>query len=327
MQRPLIVLTVAVLLCGCTGKLEDQIASLESKQLALEERLKQMEAENHRLRTAAIRSATNTAASTTGAVATASTFSPDLARALAERINLMLQDKVGATVDEQLAARLGSQDDIEAIFTDAVEDALDTREEQERLDREQRRRDQVAAWDKRDIEQRAEAAGLDDEKREVVLLARQEMRERLRLQLPELKEQDATFDDMLAVVAEERTVFETELTETLSEEQVQAYYEADRWYQRQQGRVSEIAESAALNDEQAVLVDAAYTSMRQTIGDGFLLMGEGYAGRGDIRQNFSTSRDTFTQSLKAIMTPEQYETYEASDTGSRGRGFRGGMPF
>jgi hypothetical protein len=90
--------------------------------------------------------------------------------------------------------------------------------------------------------------------------------------------------------------------------------------------VEAITTSAGLDEDQVLLVNDAYATMRETVGDGFTLMSEGYVDRGDIRQNFEKSRETFTESLKAIMTPEQYELYESSDSGGRGRGFGGSGP-
>jgi len=316
-KRTLILLAATAVVAGCTGNIEDQLETLAADQQALITRLEALEEGNRQLRKALAASHTDSAHAP----------GPALAGALADRINTLLQEKVDATIEQQIASRIGTQDDIEAIFSEVVEEEMDSREEQERLQREQRRRQQTAERDKRDIERKSEAAGLDDERQKAVTLAMQEMRERLRKQLPEMKEQEASLEQMLAVVAESREIFESELLETLSEEELQVYYEADRWYGRQQRRVKEITTGAGLDEEQSLLVDDAYATMRETIGDGFTLMSEGYVGRGDIRQNFTTSRETFTASLKTIMTPEQYEAYESSDSGSRGRGFGGGPRF
>ena len=153
----------------------------------------------------------------------------------------------------------------------------------------------------------------------------QKMREQLHGQLPELEERGASIEEKLAVVAKARELLDAELFETLSEEEFLAYYEADRGYGRQQSQVKEIATSAGLDAAQRVLVDDAYAIMRTTLGDGFILMSEGAASHGDIRQAFRTTRESFTETLETIMTPEQFKTYEASDSGSRRRRGFGGM--
>ena len=126
-------------------------------------------------------------------------------------------------------------------------------------------------------------------------------------------------------MAKARELLDAELFETLSEEEFLAYYEADRWYGRQQSQVKEIATSAGLDEAQRVLVDDAYAIMRTTLGDGFILMSEGAADHGDVRQTFRTTQESFTETLKTIMTPEQFKAYEASDSGNRRRRGFGGM--
>lgn len=331
MKRTWIFLAAIAMVAGCRGKLAERIESVAADQQALAGRVEALELENARLRTAL--AASRAAAVRAAGLASVSSnapavdmLSPALAEALADRVNTLLQEKVDATVEQGIANRIGTRDDIEAIFSEVVDEELDSREEQERRAREERRLQQIAERDQREIGRRAEVAGLDDAKRDAVARAVQEMRERLRRRLPELKRQGTGMEPMLAVVAESRQVLESELLDTLTEEELQAYYEADRWYGRQQSRVKEIATTAGLDETQGLQVEDAYATMREKIGDGFTLESEGYVDRGGMRQNFSTSREAFTESLKAIMTPEQFATYESSDSGRRRRGSRGGGP-
>jgi len=328
-QRAVILAVAAAFVCGCTGKIEDRIETMAADQKNIAARLDALEQENLQLREAlTARSApsvgTPTPAEAEGATETGLNISPELAEVLADRINTLLQEKITATIEDRIDSRIGSRGDIEAIFSQAVEEEMDNREEQERLEREQQRWREIAERDRRTIERRAESAGFDDEKKQDVTLAMQEMRERIREQLPALKEREAGMEEMLAVVAESRQVFDRQLLETLSEEELAAYNETDRWYRNRQNRVQEITTAAKLDDAQSLLVDDAYKAMRGTMGDGFLLMSEGYAGREEMRQTFRTTQETFTQSLKTIMTPEQYEAYESSDAARWERGFRGG---
>lgn len=318
MKRSLLLLPLTILIFGCTGNVENQLEKLAADQQALNTRLEALEASNRQLRVAQTAPQAGTAQIDTNSAAIKA-LSPAVVDAMTDQVKVRLKEEIGATIEERITSRIGSQNDIEAIFSDVVDEELDSREEQERLEREQQRRDQIANRDKRDIARRAEAAGLDEKKQEAITLAMQKMREQLHGQLPELKEREASLEEKLAVVAKARERMDTELFETLSEEEFLAYYEADRWYGHQQNQVKEIATSASLDEAQRILVDDAYAVMRTTIGDGFLLMGEGAADHGDIRQTFSTSRESFTDTLKTIMTPEQFESYESSNAGLRRR--------
>jgi hypothetical protein len=331
MKRTLLLLTVTALVSGCTGKMENQLEKLAADQQALSSRLEALEESNRQLQ--ASRTAPNTgsvlmpetAQIDTNSAAAIAALSPAVVDAMADQIKLRLQEQIGATIEERITSRIGSQEDIEAIFADVVDEELDDREELERLEREQKRRQQIAERDNREIARKAEAAGLDEKQQAAITLAMQTMREQLHGQLPELEERGASLEEKLAVVAKARELLDAELFETLSEKEFLAYYEADSWYGRQQSQVKEIATSAGLDETQRVLVDDAYAIMRTTLRDGSILMSEGAASHGDIRQTFRTTRESFTETLKTIMTPVQFETYEASNSSSRRRrGFGGG---
>ena len=330
MKRSRSLIVFLLFASGCTGKREKKLESVAEEQEALSMRLDVIERQQGDL-LERLAPATDT-----GRGRTAAEAAPDappalpelpagLAEALADKINALVQETVELTIDSRIENRIGSADDIEAIFSQVLEEEIAEKEEADRREREAQRRRQAAEWDTRGIERRLEAANVADESRQAVLAAREAMRERLQETLPELKAREAGVEDMLAAVAESRRVYEEELAEHMSEEELHAYNQADWWSRRQQRRVDEIAVAVELDDEQKAQVDQAYDAMGDRIGDGFILMSEGYLDGGVAQRGAYELREGFTTELRSIMTPEQFEKYEASDAaagGGPGRGRR-----
>jgi len=327
MNRMWLVAIMAIGVSGCTGKLENKLEEVAERQEAVSRRLAALERETAELRERAEETPAPAPMSAPAAPSGVATGSPELASALAEhlagRIHSLVQEAVDSTIDARIASRVGTPEDIEAIFSEVLDDEISAREEAERREQEERRRQQTAEWDQRGIERRASAAGLDDEKKAAVVAARTEMRDRLREQLPPLKEQNAGLEEMLTVVAESREAYENQLVDIMSEEELEAYYEADWWRGRQQRRVDEMVTTLGLSDEQRGEVDEAYTDMRLKMGDGFLLMSEGYVDRNVVRQGGDLLRQGYMDSMRQILTPEQMTTYESTSGRGFGRGRRG----
>ena len=327
MKQVLLTLAVVALASGCTGKVEKKLEAVASEQQALNKRLAALEhahrewrEQSARERSAGTQETTPAAAPTGGATGPSVLVSPEQAEAFADRISSLVMETVEATVDARIASQVGTQDDIESIFVQVLEDEITAKEEEERREREERRRRQTAEWDVRSVARRVSAAGLDNEEKQTVLSAREAMRVRLREQLPELNARNATVEEMLAAVAESRELYEDTLAKTMTDEELQAFHEADRWSRRQRRRVDELATGAGLDDDQTALVNEAYTEMRVGIGDGYVLMSEGYLDHRAARQGAELSHETFTDNMRQILTPEQFQIYESSSGRDRGRG-------
>lgn len=327
MKQAWLVVAMVALASGCTGKVEKKLEAMAKEQQALDTRLAALEQAQREQREQLLEA--NAVGTQETARATAEPMgvatgrsvlvSSELTEALTDRINSLVLETVEATVDARIASRVGTPDDIEAIFSQVLHDEMTAKEKEERRENAERRRRQTAEWDVRSVERRVSAAGLDDEEKQTVLSAREAMRARLREQLPELEARNATVEEMLAVVAESRELYEDMLVETMTDEELQAFYEADRWGRRQQRRVDELTTNVGLDDDQKTLVDEAYTEMRVAIGDGYVLMSEGYLDRRAAHQSTHLLRETFTDNVRQILTPEQFQTYESSSGSGRDR--------
>jgi hypothetical protein len=317
MMRWTVMLLVLGLLTGCRRELDQKLTALEREQVELGERIVALENESRELGALVAQQSAAKPSSPTGTV---SALPPGLADALADQIGEMLTKQVAYSVEQELARRIGSADDIEAIFTDAVDEGFREREEQERREKEVQREVQITERYHREVNRRADTIGFDADQREAVANAVDVMRARLKERLPMLEYEGASLEKKLAAVAEVRKEIDTHLLQTLSQEEIDAYYAADPWYQRHTQRVSEIAEIASLDEAQTEQVKEAYTTMRDTIGNAFILRSEGYLERDDIRDAFQSSRSVRDTSLESIMSPPQFEAYKSSDANSS-RGF------
>jgi hypothetical protein len=235
-----------------------------------------------------------------------------------------VQQTVESTVDARIASQVGTPDDIEAIMSEVVEDEIAAKAEADRLEAETRRRKQAAEWDVRLLDRRATSAGLDDATRTAVSAARSSMNDALRTQLQELHSQDASMEEMLAAVASSRENYEIELEQIMKDEELKAFKDADWWTKRQQGHVDQLATAVNLNDEQKTQVNGAYADMRTKIGDGFVLMREGYLDGRSARQGSEIMYQSFTDTMGTILTPEQLTAYESNPDLRFGRGLRRG---
>ncbi len=315
-----ITILAAALLSGCTGGVQQELEQTKSQLEALNQRLAALElktanAEREKLEMPVIEAPT--AVATTKADTNVNvTVTPEVAAALADQINALVMSRVEATVDKRIASQVGTADDIEAIFSDVVEDEFDAREQAEIREEQERRSKQAAEWDVRGITRRASSAELDETQQTALLSAREEMRTRVFEQLPDMKENGATAAEMMAVVATSRERYESELLEIMDEEEVQAYYEADHMVQRDQRRLNELSESLELEDTQWEQVASAFENRRNTMSDGFMLMSSGYIGRGDIHEGMQQTQSAMNDAMKTALTPEQYTTYEESGAGS-----------
>ncbi|MDA0990680.1 MAG: hypothetical protein O3A51_08020, partial [Verrucomicrobia bacterium] len=321
MKRRMLMVLVWVLMAGCSNKTEEQLNTLLEQQQALSARLAELE---RRLATREVTGASDTAPAVSTSIdnragETLTLASSEIVAALAAQINTLVQETVVATIDARIASQVGTAEDIEEIFAQVVEDEMAAKAAAEQDARAAQRREQTAEWDTRSIERRATAAGLDASQQQAVLTARQAMRQRLREQLPELKVREATLSEMLTAVGEARTTYEAELAKTLTPDALSAFESADWWRERQQRQVDELAATLTLEAEQKALVDDAYTVMRVQMADGFLLMSEGYLEPGAARQGAQTARESLSDSLRTILTPDQFQTYEATSRSGRGQ--------
>ncbi len=320
------VLLLTSLLSGCTGDLKEQVESLRNDQQTLKARVVELEEANRHLREQVLAQgapariagthASDGIGSTRAPVLTSSSSDSntpaEVADQLATRIVAMVQDTVEATVDERIATQVGTADDIEALFSEVVEEEVEAQEEAKREETLARRRRQSEEWDLRSLNKRAEAAGFDDTTTQALADLRSSMRESLREQLPELKAKDATIEEMMGVVALAREDYDSQVSDLLTEEQLQAYSDADWWRSRRTRRVTQLKTELGLSGEQQGQVEQAYTRMGNQIGDGFTLMGEGYVDRDVARKGARALHEEYHNNLRSILTPDQYEVYQSS---------------
>ena len=244
---------------------------------------------------------------------------------LAEQVNALVMAKVESIVDQRIAQQVGTADDIEAIFSEVVVEEIEAREEAERLAGEKRQRERVLQSERREVGRRAESAGLEGERKDAVVAARSEMREEMDVELSQLKENGASVEDMMAVAAKSREAYEDTLVELMSDEELEAYYEADRYSRHTNRRVESLVETLALEDEQVQQVADAYTARYMSMKDGHVLMSGGYIGHSTVREGFETINGTLSTRMKEVLTAEQHTAFEENGGASSmhwGRGRR-----
>ncbi|MFT5240410.1 MAG: outer membrane murein-binding lipoprotein Lpp [Kiritimatiellia bacterium] len=244
---------------------------------------------------------------------------------LTEQVNALVMAKVESIVDQRIAQQVGTADDIEAIFSEVVVEEIEAREEAERLEGEMRQRERVLQSEIREVGRRVDSAGLDEERKEAVVAARTEMREEMDVELSQLKQNGASVEDMMAVAAKSREAYEDELVELMSDDELEAYYKADRYYRHTNRRVESLVESLVLEDVQVQQVADAYTARRMSLTDGHVLMSGGYIEHSAVRDGFESINNTLSTRMKAVLTAEQFTAFEESGGASSmhwGRGRR-----
>lgn len=320
---------IATVVSGCRGELEERVREHEVRMETLSRQIAQLEKDNEALRAAlAERPEVPEAPAAASAGNRVVNVTPEIIASLAEQINDLVLARLASTVDQRIAAQVGTADDIEAIFSEVVVDEINAREEAERREREEQRLQQAAERDTRGVERRLDSLEIGEERREQVLAARQAMRDRLGVKLAGLREQGASAAELMAAVAEERVNYEVTVGEILGEEDMQSYVWANRWVQRDQERLEELNEQLKLEADQIDALVDAYAERRGTLSDGFYLARRGYLGRDDMREGFEQTREVLQSTMRDVLTEEQYTAYDESDLSrdgffGRGRGGRG----
>ncbi|MDE0837721.1 MAG: hypothetical protein OSB41_01580 [Kiritimatiellae bacterium] len=327
MRHVISAIIVAAVFTGCSANDENVSADSSAQFDAVNARMQTLEQELATLRQAladAKRTPTASDAPTpdTNRVALAN-VSDTTAADLAEQVNALVLAKVESIVDQRIAKQVGTADDIEAIFSEVVVEEIEAREEAERRDRELRQRERVLQSETREVARRAKSAGLDDERKDAVVAARSEMRKELDVELSQLKQNGASVEDMMAVAAKSREAYEDTLVELMSDEELEAYYEADRYSRHTNRRVESLVESLALEGEQVQLVADAYTARRMSMTDGHVLMSGGYIEHSTVREGFETINSTLSTRMKEVLSAEQLTAYEDGGGASSMRWGRG----
>ena len=145
------------------------------------------------------------------------------------------------------------------------------------------------------------------------------------MELSQLKENGASVEDMMAVAAKSREAYEDTLVELMSDEELEAYYEADRYSRHTNRRVESLVETLALEDEQVQQVADAYTARYMSMKDGHVLMSGGYIDHSTVREGFETINGTLSTRMKEVLTAEQHTAFEENGGASSmhwGRGRR-----
>lgn len=253
----------------------------------------------------------------------ATSLPPGLAEDLAQRVNAVIADSLDARIDARIASRVGSADDIQAIFTQMVGEELAEKDARDRRQREEQRQLELTASDNRRIDRVATTAGWTPEQATKAKDAQAKLRRSLRDTIPALQSKRASVNDLLNEAASARAEMDKELAKVLTEDQIKALSEEpggmSGWQSRQ---VTEIAKLVALDEEQTTLANAVFLQSRESMRNAFALSSAIGPGGPDMHEMSTTIRQQRNAALQEIMTPVQYQTYEQQWHGDRGpRGF------
>ena len=306
------IIIVALLAAGCGSQAKKQVAELQAHQDEFKIQIAALTQQSRALsdELAALKATPAPAAVPTAvpAVPTGTNALPaNLAAALAERISQAL----GPEIDSRIADRVGSREDIEAIFSEVVEEELAAKEEAERRERDVRRMEMQARWDTMRLERLAKDAGLSDEQQTQVAALREQMQQTLRQVIPELRQQNAGWREILAATADARASHDTALQAVMTAEQFATYNTMSGISEREDRNITRMADTVSLDEQQAEQVRAAYGDMRRGLRDGFFVISQDLAEGLDPGEGFSMVRGTYTEQLKGIMSDEQFTTYQA----------------
>jgi len=154
-----------------------------------------------------------------------------------------LQDALAAIIDARIDARIGTEQDIQEVFEQAVTqefEARDERERQEREERQERAREESEKrreeYRKRQIDELAEAIGLDDNQKTQVAAAYRSLLDTMQETGRQMREDRENFswDTMRQAMSDLRTQYTESLKGIMTEEQFAGYQE--RREQRGRGR-------------------------------------------------------------------------------------------
>lgn len=229
-------LGVAVVLTGCSER--KQIVQLMEQQDALTARIARMEKALDAMK----QSNTELVAQLAEAKKAAVEKPVESAAAQVEvAVEGELDNTLASIIDARIDARIGTDQDIQNVFEQAVVQEFEARDEHERQEREERReRERVesekrrAEYRERQINELAEAISLDDNQKVQVAAAYQALHESMQETGRQMREDRENFswDQMRQAMTDLRTQYTESLKGVMTEEQFTGYQER----REQQGR-------------------------------------------------------------------------------------------
>ncbi len=216
----LCVVLMGVVCCvGCgrreIAEMNDRVAALEARISTLRETIQRQEA----------------LLATQAAALDAAALSNRVAEAVSARLNAGLQGELAALVDDRISARIGTEEDIQAVFEDVFSETMDEIEKQEEQRRTEQREERRKQWEEARArreearaKQLAEDLQLDEQQAEQVKAASARFNESMRQVMTNMRESGEFSLSAVRVNLDElRAGRDAEMREILDDEQYEAY--------------------------------------------------------------------------------------------------------
>jgi len=151
--------------------------------------------------------------------------------AVATRLDTGFRQEMGALVEQRISARIGTEEDIQAIFEDVFSETMDEMEKQEETRRAEQREERRRQWEearaRREasrLKQLAEDLQLDEQQAEQVKAANAEFNEAMRQMMTNTRESGQfSLGSIRANLDELRAARDERMKSVLTDEQYETY--------------------------------------------------------------------------------------------------------
>lgn len=233
--RFLIIVLAAISLSGC-GRAKKEIAELRDRNAATEARLDHLEKQldiymKEAGQEPAVAAAPAPAAPATRIEIDTETLLRELEELVDARTEAIIAARVNDMVDDAVTDKVGTPEDIEAVFEDVVQDELAAAEERREAARTKQREERRKAWEERRkqrdqqrLDSLAEALSLSESQKDRVAEVETRSREQIRAMMTEMRESGnfsmSAFRESTETI---RAANNEAASEHLSDEQMETY--------------------------------------------------------------------------------------------------------